>query len=203
MKAFRALVMVGSRARDATLEEVTTPPSRQPQNLIHREIKNYMKWAFADAGVADVIPTVAVISGHEDVDPELLERKMIKRLTKLKARWMDALAIVEVDDNGEELVTGLRAEPPAIYGIIVSNLMLCLVALEDEDDGYEEPRIHAFSWNNMAKPEYDVWTTISLAIVIMHCRSAMESTTKLMLAFEEDPSKYVERLAHDADGFSD
>ncbi|KAK7715820.1 hypothetical protein SLS57_006825 [Botryosphaeria dothidea] len=181
MRAFRSLVMIGSKARDATLHEVSTPPMRQPQELIRREMKNYLKWAFADANVADITPTLAILSGPEDVDPQVLERKMIKRLTKLKQQWLSNLTIVQgTDENGNDVQIGELCDPPTIYGIIVSNLMICLVALEDEDDGYEQPRIHAFSWNNMAKPEYDVWTTITIAILVMHCRMKMLNLKQVM-----------------------
>ncbi|EOD44911.1 hypothetical protein UCRNP2_8365 [Neofusicoccum parvum UCRNP2] len=181
MKAFRSLLMVASKARDATLEEVETPPSRQPQELIGREMKHYMKWAFKDAGVSDITPTLAILSGPEDVDPALLERKMVKRLVKLKQEWLDNLAVTEgQDENGEVIRVDELCDPPTIYGIIVSNLMICLVALEDEDDGYAEPRIHAFSWNNMAKAEYDVWTTITIAILVMHCRAKMRVLKMVM-----------------------
>lgn len=185
MRAFRSLVMVGSRARDATLRDVNTPPRRQPQELIARELKNYIKWAFADAGVTDITPTLAVISGREDVDPEVLQRKMVTRLTKLKQEWLNNIAITQdTDADGTPIQVDEVCEPPTIYGIIISHLMVCLVALEDEDNGAAEPRIHAFSWNSMAKPAYDVWNTITMAIMVMHCRNTMLSLKNIMNDFD-------------------
>ncbi|OJD40349.1 uncharacterized protein BKCO1_1000181 [Diplodia corticola] len=187
MKALRLLVNTPARARDATLKEVTPPPSRQPEKLIRRAIDGYMKWAFADAGVSDVTPTLALLSVPADVEPEVVEERMTRRLTKLKQEWRENLAIGEETDAGGNVVAVEQlCAPPTIYGILASHLMVSFVVLQDEDDGHERPGAHQLFCKHMDNIDYDIWDTIAIAIVVMHCRTKMANLKGVMDDYDKE-----------------
>ncbi|KAL0256387.1 hypothetical protein SLS55_008781 [Diplodia seriata] len=187
MKALRLLVNTPSRARDATLKEVNPPPSRQPEKLIHRAIDAYMKWAFADAGVSDVTPTLALVSVPRDVEAKVVEEKMTQRLVKLKREWKENLAIgEETAGSGNAVIVDQLCAPPTIYGIAISHLTVSFVVLQDGDDGHERPGVHQFLCKDMDDVAYDLWDAISIAIIVMHCRTKMANLKGVMDDYDKE-----------------
>ncbi|KAF2143734.1 uncharacterized protein K452DRAFT_357358 [Aplosporella prunicola CBS 121167] len=172
IKALQSLIFIGARARDAIHPKVLSPPSRSPEELIRREIERYSRWAFADGGVSSdsIIPVLAMISGAESVSPDILETRIKAHLASLCAEWRAALHVVNGEDGHDTSEQLFTAPPPEVYGVVVWGTKAGFIIYAD---GGKEPRTEVIATFDFGVAEYDVWTSLAIAILVVHCRKVL------------------------------
>ena len=158
-KALQNLIRLGAKIRD------TIAVNKKPAELAaKREVKKYMKWSLADAGLdrmddAEDLVIVEARLGKET--PGAVQTRMLERLNELA-------------DKHERLI-GSGNDLPALYGILFFHSTMAIICFDPNTatgDGSKDIRtIGSF---NFRKMDQDVWNSLAIAIVAMHAREQMQ-----------------------------
>ncbi|KAF2083191.1 hypothetical protein K490DRAFT_60703, partial [Saccharata proteae CBS 121410] len=186
IQALRKLVLLGPRVRDAVLTSATTspPPRRRAEGLIERGIKEFSKWAFEDADVhhRHNLPILTTVAGPLTQSAHELEAMLRGKLDHMWDQWVAALATKqdqeqEASDSDSEASFDPPTEPdliapiPTLYGVLISNTLMMFVAYERSYADYAFRTVATFNFREI---DYDVWTSLAIAILVIHCRYEME-----------------------------
>ncbi|KAF2396520.1 hypothetical protein EJ06DRAFT_533780 [Trichodelitschia bisporula] len=171
INAVQNFIELGKRVRDLS----SSPFSQRKQGLIiQQHIKAYLDWMYTDAQIkADVkagrlLPMIALHIGQPN-KPDLAEQRIHEKLRLL------------ADQHDERLIPGAENSnvmvPPTLYGVVITGAVVGLVAYEPasvEDD------IRTLAVFNYAKPLMDVWSSLAIAIIVVHCRGHMLRAKKIL-----------------------
>lgn len=184
-KALKALLEVGARTRDCIISESS---SRNPEEIIRRGIWSFMKWASTDGKVDRPWNTSVLVfeSGGKEVPIAKLQANMLKKLGNLAKEFKDTFRIrssVEPsDDDGEDSVEPPSEEEytikmPTLYGVIASHTVMGFVAY---DTLAETPTLKTVAMFDYGQEGYDVWNSLAVAILVIHCRNVMAELAPLL-----------------------
>jgi hypothetical protein len=183
-KQIDTFTKIGVRVRDSCQSHSTY--QRRPEGLIETTLKNYIKWSQKDAGLVrgvrkkylhQLIVTEAAMEGFKETDK--LEEKILIKLRRLAAKHLTALRIENPeplespDDNSPWFFHGqdaFRIEPPTLYGVVICQTVVALVAYEPLS---ERDALRTIAFFHYSKPEYDVWNSLALCMLVMYCRDHM------------------------------
>ena len=116
-------------------------------------------------------------AGHNNLRTDRLEDIVLRRL---KARSEQLLELLRVDavesligpDDQTDIFfhdsEGYLYEPPTLYGIVVKEAVVALVAYEPLSN---RDAFRTIAFFHLSKPHYDVWNALALAMVMIHCRN--------------------------------
>lgn len=159
---------------------------------MRRAITAYTAWACADAklnipgsGPSYSIPVLALEAGSRDTLAITLQANLLAKLEALAERHKEALRVhssIEgpqygyYHDEGEWVRGKLPAETeyvhelPTLYGVIASHMVMAFV-------GYDmlapEPSLTIIAMFDWRESDYDVWNSLAVAILVIHCRNRM------------------------------
>jgi hypothetical protein len=183
-KQIDTFTKIGVRVRDSCRSHSTY--QRRPEGLIETTLKNYIKWSQKDAGLwrgvrkkqlHPLVVTEAAMTGFKETDK--LEEKILIKLRKLAAKHLAALRVENPeplespDDESPWFFHGqdaFRIEPPTIYGVVICQTVVALVAYEPLS---ERDALRTIAFFHYSKPEYDVWNSLALCMMVIYCRDHM------------------------------
>jgi hypothetical protein len=169
--AFERLMQLGPKVRDKLTVGFA------PEDLVVRELKEYIKWADWDSmNQFPNYPFVEIYAGGRDKDVNVMQDTLLLRLSQLHKHWQNASTDAHAPQRPPSFIgTPRRADdtlPPPLYGILVSHTLLGIVAFmppgaENSDSiGYLRT-VGVFDFNVVG---YDVWTSLALALLVVHVR---------------------------------
>ncbi|CAD0098960.1 unnamed protein product [Aureobasidium mustum] len=165
--AFERLMQLGPKVRD----KITV--GLAPEKLIVDEVRRYMAWADWDSNNQfPSYPFIEIHTGTRDEDVNALQDTLLLRLSNLHKHWL-----APSDMAPKPPAPFMRPadqdldQPPPLYGILVSHTLLGVVAFvpgaEYSDSiGYLRT-VGVFDFNVTG---YDVWTSLALALLVIHVR---------------------------------
>ncbi|OCK78767.1 hypothetical protein K432DRAFT_427031 [Lepidopterella palustris CBS 459.81] len=198
-KALRQLLELGARVRDSIISKA---PRRTPEEVIRRGISAYIKWATTD-GKVDAswnIPILAIESASKTTHISIIEENMKRKLGNLGAQFRDAFRVrpsverhegKEDEYHSEHELTDwgeFSHELPTLYGIVLSHTVMGMVSY---DILAETPSLRTVAMFDFGKDGYDVWNSLAVAILVVHCRNRMMelkgALSELSSTAESDP----------------
>ncbi|GAB7346803.1 hypothetical protein MBLNU459_g1901t1 [Dothideomycetes sp. NU459] len=169
-KALDRLLQLGPKIRD----KVTC--RKRPDPLVKKELREYMRWARADASISRAQQELIIIeNGDADSDINAMEHALLSRLLDLHTRLQDTAPA------GQEV--------PTLYGVLISHTLVGVVSFRPpwhtEPDAPVTP---SKRWGRATTPgergslrsvgvfdfghqDYDVWNSLALALLVLHCRN--------------------------------
>jgi hypothetical protein len=177
IKAFDQLCMVGRSVRLAEFNH--TGPNRSPEAMIKKHLKDYLKWAWKDAGLMEDIESGRIPclinlanrswrrrrqGGEITMDPfTKLEIKVKDKLETTSASLLSCLRAREAEDE-------YMIEPPTLFGLVIYETIVAVVAYEPlSSTGV----LRQFAYYHFNKLNEEVWNSISLAILVSWARNSM------------------------------
>ncbi|KAF2816255.1 uncharacterized protein BDZ99DRAFT_458136 [Mytilinidion resinicola] len=194
-KALKALLELGPRTRDSIISKAA---QRTPEDIIRRGVWSYLKWATTDGKVDGAwnLPILAFESGPKNMPTAKLHSNMLARLSYMGSQFKDAFRIrssVERDEDGAESVEPPSEEEftcklPTLYGVIVSHTVMAFVCY---DILALWPSLRMVAIFDYGQDDYDVWNSLAVAILVIHCRNKMMELAPMLSTFssgtESDP----------------
>lgn len=167
----------------------------RPEDRIRRAIKKYVHWAMRDADIHDkpgTIPVYTIRAQKEGESVVSAVSKLNNRLGKLAKRYHDALGMSlrstsprKVKTAGaqikQELDTNMRITSrrnfPLLVGFVICGPIVAILTLDTDPlspKGWGEGTGSKFiSQFDVGERGQDVWTSLALAITIMHIRKTV------------------------------
>lgn len=193
IKALAGLFSLGAQVRDCSILRT------RPEVKVKRAIKKYIRWAIRDANLhenPETIPVYTICAQKEGESVVSAVTKLNKRLGKLAKRYHDALGVSSLDEqlrftssraqipgtqNKQELDTDLiitsRSNFPLLVGFVICGPIVAILTLDTDPlspKGWGEGTGSKFiSQFDVGERGQDVWTSLALAITIMHIRKTM------------------------------
>lgn len=162
-KAFQELLKIGGYVRDCRLLTV------QPQKVIERAIRKYVRWAITDSGLRTTAATIPVHTTYTQRPGQTA----LSAVTRL-ARRMERLA------ERHQKVHGKRKDAywPTLIGFLVCGPILTLVSLDTNPHSVAwtkkpESRVKYLGQFDMSEIDQDVWNSLAIAIAVIHMRQRM------------------------------
>lgn len=157
-----------------------------------------MKWAHTDGdvnGPSDV-PVLHFEIGSVKTSPAEMQENMLARFEATAEYFREVLSTNPVDEEEEHdrETDGARqsieppseqeyvTELPTLYGVIASHTIVALVAY---NMSAAEPAVQIIAVLDYGDVRYDVWNSLAVAMLCVHCRNQM-ALLKPLLEFEED-----------------
>ncbi|KAF2473894.1 uncharacterized protein BDR25DRAFT_256894 [Lindgomyces ingoldianus] len=180
-KALKELFELGGRARDAILQKVEI---RTAEDHLRRAVRKYNKWAVKDGGLENIWHSLSlfdIVSLSKDTSPAILQEKMLHKLAKLAALWRDAFRArsTQPASESEDLETNCRdsQDLPTLYGIIASHTIMAIVSY---DAMAANPSLRTVAIFDFGQEDYDVWNSLAIAIMVIHCRNRMRELQEFL-----------------------
>jgi hypothetical protein len=179
LKAFDAFCMMGMSVRLA--EEHHTGPHRSPEAMINKHIKDYLKWAWADAGLTEDVEsgripcllTVAKRTWKRQKEQEAEEQASEpfaeieeKIRQKLEEASRNLLSVLRIEGSPDEYIM----DPPTLFGLVIYETIVAVVAYEPLNPDGE---IRQFAFYHFNKIQEEIWNSISLSILVSWVRNGM------------------------------
>lgn len=162
-----SLVTLGSRVRSIIAG------SRTREEVIKKEIENYLKWAEFDGGYQhkDYIPIVAIVASSPGQDIDSISKAMTESLESLAAEHREDL-LVEGSDGGAPggAPTLYTRIPPLLYGIVIAGAKVVFVTFDSSKEDYKPRTIAHFDFD---QDSMDVWNGFAVAILVISVRNYM------------------------------
>ena len=145
---------------------------RKPQEqLIKRELENYIKWSEKDGGYAKkrFLPLLCIVAGRPRQPLPAISKLITDQLEFLAIRHRQVLAL-----PATEIATGMgevqifSRPPPVLYGVIISHCITVFVTLDSSKQDAKPKTIAHFDFSDK---DMDVWNGFALAILICMVRN--------------------------------
>lgn len=178
--ALSSLVTLGGRVR-ALLE-----CHRPQEQLIRKELENYVKWSERDGGYANkrFIPLLCLVAGHPTQNLPVLVKHITDQLEFLALKHRQALALPppgRLNEGGEAEM--FSRPPPVVYGVIISHCVAVFVTLDSGKLDAKPKTIAHFDFSNK---DMDVWNGFALAILVCMVRNQLMGMKDEMESDHED-----------------
>lgn len=175
-----SLVTLGSRIRSMIAG------SRTREEVIKKEIENYLKWAEFDGGYQnkDYIPITAIVARSPGQDIDSLSKAMTDSLESLAAEHREDL-LIEGSDGGAPggAPTLYSRIPPLLYGIVIAGSKVIFITFDAAKDDSKPRTIAHFDFDETTM---DVWNGFAVAIMIIFVRNYMMAIRE---NFEDDSTE--------------
>ncbi len=185
--ALSNLFDLGSLVRDAWH---TRAPKRTPAYQIKRAVEKYSRWAMKDGEIDNMwstLPLFEIATWGRDVHSSEGEKRMARKLSKLHARWTEALQIQADGDQASSSVP----EVPTLYGVTASHTLMAFVSYAPPTEENQNEQLRLIAMFDFGKEGFDVWNSLAVAIFVIHCRNRMTQLKDCLpepeSAVEEDP----------------
>lgn len=168
-RAFQELLKIGGCVRDCKILTV------QPETVIERAIRKYIRWAITDAGLKTTPETIPVHTIYTQKPGESVlsaVSRLGKRLERLAQR--------------HQKVYGRRVDTywPSLIGFLTCGPILTIMTLDsnprsevwtkDRGDGEDgEVRAKYLGQFDMSEIDSDVWNSLAVAIAVIQMRQSM------------------------------
>lgn len=178
-----------------------TTLARRPEGLVETTVRNYIKWSYKDAKLTRevrkkrILPLIEFVSQQPGVRVNQLETIMLKKLRRLAKKQLAILKVenpepLEYEDEvSPYFFHGTNAyiyKPPTLYGIVTAGVVVAVVAYEPSST---RDALRTIGFFQYSKPQYDVWNSLALAILVLFCRDHMLRIQKLLPDFETDTTE--------------
>ncbi|KFY01305.1 hypothetical protein V490_00996 [Pseudogymnoascus sp. VKM F-3557] len=165
--ALLSLVGLGSRVRSLIAG------SRTREEIIQKEIENYIKWAEFDGEYHNkyYIPIIALVASSPGQDIDSITKEMTDKLEALAAEHRKDL-LIEGSDGGSpggapKLYTRV---PPLLYGVVIAGAKVVFLTFDSAKEDYKPRTIAHFDFD---QDSMDVWNGFAVAILIISVRNYM------------------------------
>lgn len=168
-KAFQELLKVGGLVRDCRILTV------QPEAVIERAIRKYIRWAMTDAGLKttpETIPVHAIVVQRPAQSTLSAVAGLGKRLERLAQK--------------HQKVHGHRMDAylPSLVGFLICGPILSIMTLDtnprsevwtrERGDGEDDqPRAKYLGMFDMSDIDSDVWNSLAVALAVINVRQSM------------------------------
>lgn len=147
--------------------------SRTREEVIKKEIENYIKWAEFDGGYLNksYIPIITIVALSPGQDIDSLSKTMTDSLESLAAEHRKDLLLEGSD--GEEpggAPTMYTRVPPLLYGIVIAGAKVIFVTFDSAKEDYKPRTIAHFDFD---QDTMDVWNGFAVAILVICVRNYM------------------------------
>ncbi|EYE94048.1 uncharacterized protein EURHEDRAFT_539727 [Aspergillus ruber CBS 135680] len=163
IKSLLGLFSLSGQVRDCNILRT------RPEDKIRKAIKKYVRWAMRDADIHEKPGTIPVYTIHSQKEGESVVSavsKLNKRLGKLAKRYHNTLGIITS-----------RCNFPLLVGFVICGPIVAILTLNTDPlspKGWGEGTGSKFiSQFDVGERGQDVWTSLALAITIMHIRKTM------------------------------
>ncbi|OBT75370.1 hypothetical protein VF21_04652 [Pseudogymnoascus sp. 05NY08] len=175
--ALLSLVTLGSRVRSMIAG------SRTREEVIKKEIENYIKWAEFDGGYQnkDYIPIIAIVASTPGQDIDSISKAMTDSLESLATEHREDL-LLEGSDGGTPggAPTLYARTPPLLYGIVIAGAKVIFITFDAAKDDSKPRTIAHFDFDQATM---DVWNGFAVAILVVSVRNYMMTIRE---HFEDD-----------------
>lgn len=211
-RALEPLLDVGAMVRD--LRRFAGNGVRPPGDYVKGVAEGYLAWALRDAGVdptmEEYLPNLVVEAFRYRVNANFNEQEewLARKMEGLRGLWVERLG---VEEGGKM----------PIYGIVCVGAKVALLSLKEPgvggagwvaeggDDAEEEEDPEPFDWKTRLRilevydfeakgRSQDVWSALSVAMLIVHARNIM--TEALAREAEEEQDSDLDGNDDDEDG---
>ncbi|OBT68560.1 hypothetical protein VE03_01751 [Pseudogymnoascus sp. 23342-1-I1] len=165
--ALLSLVTLGSRVRSMIAG------SRTREEVIKKEIENYIKWAEFDGGYQnkDYIPITTIVASSPGQDIDSLSKAMTDSLESLAAKHRDDLLFEGSDGGAPGGAPTLYARvPPLLYGVVIAGAKVIFITFDAAKDDSKPRTIAHFDFD---QDSMDVWNGFAVAILVISVRNYM------------------------------
>lgn len=168
-KALEKLLELGAQIRDS----IAVGLGVGPEVKVRRSLEAYQKWTNMDAELDShtAIPLLAVEVKPADTPASTLHANANRKLTRLADRYREAFRVLQSTETSpaSRASTQYSYPLPALYAVVASHTLIAVMACQPEDgDGELDAKPVAFF--DMSNPNYDVWNSLALAILLCHVR---------------------------------
>ena len=170
-KALSELISLGPKIRDKVALHLA------PEPLIAKGVSDYTAWSLRDGNHlldhhprAPLPSVLAIQTGSTRVPVPTLQNNIRRKFRALVQEWRDVLRPEE--------------EVPTLYGLIVSHTLSGLVAWDVVDA--EQRGMRTMAMFDYGQGDYDVWNSLALAILVVHCRDVVIELKNLGALKEEE-----------------
>ncbi|KFY17071.1 hypothetical protein V492_00931 [Pseudogymnoascus sp. VKM F-4246] len=165
--ALLSLVTLGSRVRSII------GGSRTREEVIRKEIENYIKWAEFDGGYQnkDYIPITAIVASSPGQDIDAISKAMTDSLEFLAMEHREDL-LLEGSDQGTPggAPTMYTRVPPLLYGVVIAGAKIIFITFDSARDDAKPRTIAHFDFDQASM---DVWNGFAVAILVISVRNYM------------------------------
>jgi hypothetical protein len=149
--------------------------SRTQEEVIKKEIENYIKWAEFDGGYQNkkYIPITAIVASTPGQDVGSISKTMTDQLEALAAQHRKHL-LVEGSNKGtasSALMLYTRT-PPLLYGVVIAGAKIVFITFDAAKDDSKPRTIAHFDFDHETM---DVWNGFAVAIMVISVRNYMIS----------------------------
>jgi hypothetical protein len=191
---------VGTEVRVSQINH--TYPARRPEAMLTKYLKNYLKWAWWDAGLAKDLelgrlPQLIAVkcAKHREIHnpdrAEILQERLLMRLRSMGDKLLELLKFAAPSTNDSEYLI----DPPTLFGFAVLDSLVGIVAYEPLTR-----TSRTIGFFNFDDRHLEVMNTISLAILIHWVRYGL---IRLRDVLEEQPESEMSWSAEDTSHTSD
>ncbi|OBU00362.1 hypothetical protein VE01_01580 [Pseudogymnoascus verrucosus] len=175
--ALLSLVTLGSRVRSMIAG------SRTREEVIKKEVENYIKWAEFDGGYQnkDYIPIIAIVASTPGQDIDSISKAMTDSLESLATEHREDL-LLEGSDGGTPggAPTLYARVPPLLYGIVIAGAKVIFITFDAAKEDSKPRTIAHFDFDQATM---DVWNGFAVAILVVSVRNYMMTIRE---HFEDD-----------------
>ena len=133
------------------------------------------------------LPLFEIVTWGYDVHSSDGEKRMIKKLNNLHARWRKALQTQTAEDR----LTSVVPDVPTLHGVTASHTVMAFVSYAPPTEEHDQPQLRLIAMFDFGKEGYDVWNSLAIAIFVIHCRNRMMQLKECLPepepSTEEDP----------------
>lgn len=147
--------------------------SRTREEVIRREIENYIKWAEFDGGYQNkhYIPITTIVASSPGQDIDSISKAMTESLESLAAEHRKDLLLEGSDDESPGGAPTLYARvPPLLYGIVIAGAKVIFITFDSAKEDSKPRTIAHFDFDQASM---DVWNGFAVAILVISVRNYM------------------------------
>ncbi|KAJ5140029.1 hypothetical protein N7448_003437 [Penicillium atrosanguineum] len=187
IRAFRELLEVGGFVRDCRLLTL------EPQVVIRRSVKKYVRWAISDAALrvtSKSLPVHVIYTQKSDQMALSAVHGLSKKMESLANRHRQ----LHTESYKGKLLRGAKRlasrarskelEPlqywPTLVGFLICGPILSIVSLDTNPNSVtwikdSESRVKYLGQFDMSEVDQDVWNSLAIAIAVISMRKTMSS----------------------------
>ncbi|KAK5688550.1 hypothetical protein LTS10_000528 [Elasticomyces elasticus] len=168
IKAIIKLFEMGGRIRDRLIVRDNLTPELQARKIV----QEYIKWTDRDADldIRTAIPIIAIEAPVFKTSNDIIEANTLRKMKRLYSRYREAFRAHQSIENSpsSDSTSNLLSQPvPQIYGLIASRTLVVLVAYRPDTPEQHVRTVMIFDFKDK---DYDVWSSLALAIILCHAR---------------------------------
>ncbi|KAK5714707.1 hypothetical protein LTR17_017097 [Elasticomyces elasticus] len=168
IKAIIKLFEMGGRIRDRLIIRDNLTPELQARRIV----QEYIKWTDRDADldIRTAIPIIAIEAPVFKTSNDIIEANTLRKMKRLYSRYREAFSAHPSIENSpsSDSTSNLLSQPvPQIYGLIASRTLVVLVAYRPDTPEQQVRTVMIFDFKDK---DYDVWSSLALAIILCHAR---------------------------------